>query len=106
MSATASPYNAFTQHRPASRDFMNQAACRSDNPTPENIRARAELFFPQRISGPTSGRDMRRRAAEAMTICKSCPVTFECENYRATLDIPFGVWGGITEADRAGRGVA
>jgi hypothetical protein len=106
MSATASPDLAFTAHTPQSRDFMVNAACRSANPTTQNIRDRAELFFPGRSPGPGSETKMRRASAAGKTICQSCTVTKECENYRNSLDIPFGTWGGIAQNEREHGGRA
>lgn len=84
------------------RDWQKRAACRIDdpNPTPQQIREHADKFFP--VSG-RSHRDKRRyekQLEEAKRICATCPVTRECEEYRATLADENGIWGGRGEEDR------
>lgn len=106
MSAHAIPYEAFTRHGGADRDWMSNAACRADNPTPENIRHRADLFFPGRTSGRGSENAMRRDTVVAKQICQTCTVTTKCEEYRQRLDINYGVWGGISETERPHGGAA
>jgi hypothetical protein len=85
---------------------MNQAACRSDNPTPENVRERAELFFPGRTRGPGSEKKMRRAAIAAKAICETCPVAKACEDYRSKLAINYGIWAGVAETEREHGGAA
>lgn len=96
----------FTANGSASRDWMNQAACRSDPPTPNNVRERAELFFPGSRRGPQSETDLRRQTILAKQICRTCKVTGECELYRSKLDINYGTWGGISETERPHGGSA
>lgn len=106
MSNTASPYIAFTANGSADREWQRLAACRSEQPTIDNIRERAELFFPGRTPGVGSERAMRRNAAAGKTICQSCIVTGECEDYRVKLGINYGTWGGRSETEREHGGRA
>ena len=55
------------------------------------------LFFPDNERG--SRRAAREAAAKA--ICRRCPVQRECAAYALATPGPYGVWGGISEADRA-----
>ena len=49
-----------------------------------------EIFFP-----PSD-----KLAAEARTICGSCPVRRQCLAYAVTADEPFGIWGGLDPEER------
>jgi hypothetical protein len=66
-----------------------------------------ELFF-----GP-DGESLaaaRVREAAAVAVCRGCPVAGECLSWSLAGRIPYGVWGGLSEAERlevlvAGSGV-
>jgi WhiB family redox-sensing transcriptional regulator len=60
--------------------------------------ADAALFF-----SSDSERGARRavREAAAKAICRRCPVRPECSAHALAAGEPFGVWGGMSEADRA-----
>jgi WhiB family redox-sensing transcriptional regulator len=61
-------------------------------------RGRQELFFhPSGEREPT--RSERDRAARS--VCLSCPVRRECTEHALLMREPYGVWGGMTELDRA-----
>lgn len=65
-----------------------RAACRAADP---------DLFFP--IS--RTGRDGQERRAKQ--VCGSCPVRTECLAYAmAAGPVLLGIWGGTSEAERAG----
>jgi len=40
------------------------------------------------------------RVARAKRVCMSCPVIVECRHHALTAEEPFGVWGGLDEAER------
>lgn len=42
-----------------------------------------------------------RRIAAAKAICESCPVRIECLEHSVRVREPYGVWGGLSEAERA-----
>lgn len=50
-----------------------------------------EMFFPV-VKG------ISRKTIE---ICNSCPVKTECLNYAISNGIEYGIWGGMTERERA-----
>ena len=54
-----------------------------------------EVFFPP----PTD----RLANVAAVEICKRCPITTECLQEAIDIDARFGVWGGLTETQRAQR---
>lgn len=47
------------------------------------------------------GSARRRRAAAAKAICATCPVIQECRAQSLTVREPYGVWGGLSEDERA-----
>lgn len=70
--------------RPAglrSQDWRSRAACTDADP---------ELFF------PPDGASV----AAARRICSGCPVQFECLKHALAAPEKWGVWGGLTEAQR------
>jgi WhiB family transcriptional regulator, redox-sensing transcriptional regulator len=80
-------------------DWQIRGACRDVDST---------LFFhPDGTRGPT--RTIRETRAQA--ICATCPVIAACRHHALSVQEPYGVWGGLTEADRAellhshGRGI-
>ncbi|MBB0244821.1 WhiB family transcriptional regulator [Streptomyces alkaliphilus] len=68
--------------------WHSEAACRRDE---------AGLFFaPSRE--PTAHRLSREQAAKA--VCARCPVLLECREHALDQPEPYGVWGGLTAAER------
>jgi WhiB family redox-sensing transcriptional regulator len=62
--------------------WQSQAACRGADPA---------LFFPETEEG----------AEPARAICRTCPVRVECLAFALEAGERFGVWGGMTERERA-----
>ena len=56
-----------------------------------------EMFFhPDGERGPSrSGRE-----AAAKLVCARCPVLDQCRSHALSAREPYGVWGGLSEADR------
>jgi WhiB family redox-sensing transcriptional regulator len=84
-------------------DWQRYAACRTLN---------SELFF-----HPENERGLARaqRETRAKTVCRNCPVQRDCLAHALSAREPYGVWGGLGEAERrelldavegAGRGEA
>jgi WhiB family transcriptional regulator, redox-sensing transcriptional regulator len=69
-------------HNP-DHEWMLTAACTQVDP---------DLWFPEKGHNDTS------RAARR--ICHACPVDGPCLDYALDRDLRYGVWGGLTEADR------
>lgn len=69
-------------------NWQEQAACRD--------RDVSMFFHPANERGGTR----RRREVVAKTICFSCAVRLECADYAIRAREPYGVWGGLTEAER------
>lgn len=60
--------------------------------------ADAALFFhPEGERGPAR----RKRATQAVAVCARCPVIERCRQHAFSVREPFGVWGGLTEDERA-----
>ena len=70
-------------------EWQYQGACR-DLPT--------EMFF-----HPDGERGPRRRNREnaAKAICATCPVIEQCRSHALAMQEPYGIWGGLSEDDRA-----
>lgn len=63
-------------------------------------RGRSDLFF-----HPHGEREPMRseREAAAKALCASCPVQPECAEHALLMREPYGVWGGMSEAEREER---
>lgn len=69
-------------------DWQEAARCRGSD----------ELFFHPQGEREPSRSD---RESAARQLCLSCPVRRECASHALTMREPYGVWGGLTEAQRA-----
>jgi WhiB family transcriptional regulator, redox-sensing transcriptional regulator len=69
-------------------DWQMRAACRGLD---------SSLFFhPEGERG--AAKAVREHAAKAL--CATCPVLVQCREHALRVREPFGVWGGLTEAER------
>jgi WhiB family redox-sensing transcriptional regulator len=69
-------------------DWQLRGACRSLD---------SEVFFhPERERGAQK----ELRDAQAKQICRSCPVIEQCRRHALATHEPYGVWGGLTAAER------
>jgi WhiB family transcriptional regulator, redox-sensing transcriptional regulator len=68
-------------------EWRERAACLDVDP---------ELFFPISDSGPS-----RYRTQQALAVCAGCPVRAECLDWSLEQNIMHGVWGGLSEDQRA-----
>jgi WhiB family redox-sensing transcriptional regulator len=68
-------------------DWMLEAACRGADNDP---------FF------PSDAAKAWRKVAAAKAVCAGCPVRVECLDHAVATDEPYGVWGGLTRAERLG----
>jgi len=57
----------------------------------------AVFFHPDGERGPSR----RRRERAAKAICRSCPVRAQCAAHALAVHEPYGVWGGMSENERA-----
>jgi WhiB family redox-sensing transcriptional regulator len=74
---------------PLDRSWQPLALCRGNH---------SHLFFPP---STTERKDEReRREVRAKSICGVCPVKAQCLDYAMTIREPYGIWGGLTEAER------
>lgn len=69
--------------------WRDKAECRKYDP---------EIFFPER-RGKIDNRD--EQVIKAKAICAQCEVMAECLEYAIEKDEKFGIWGGLTEDERA-----
>src|SRR6478609_3206965 len=70
-------------------EWQFEGACRD---------ADQDLFFhPEGERGSAR----RRRAEAAKAICATCPVLKECREQSLAVREPYGVWGGLSEDERA-----
>lgn len=70
-------------------EWQFQGACRDAD---ENL-----FFHPEGERGAAR----RRRADAAKAICAGCPVIRECREQSLAVREPYGVWGGLSEDERA-----
>jgi WhiB family redox-sensing transcriptional regulator len=69
-------------------DWQIHASCRGMN---------SDLFFhPERERGPARA----AREARAKTVCRGCRVIEQCRSHALAVREPYGVWGGLSEAER------
>ena len=69
-------------------DWRQHAACLGQD----------SLFF-DLVDEPFTAR--QQRTASAKAICQDCPVLTECRESALRLGEPYGIWGGLSELDRA-----
>lgn len=46
------------------------------------------------------GRDRLHREMRAKTLCRGCPVLLQCRTHALAVAEPYGIWGGLSEAER------
>ena len=76
---------------PAPSGWPERAACREEDP---------DLFYPPEGE---RGSNLALRELVAKRICATCPVQSECAAYALAVDERYGVWGGLTPAERQRR---
>jgi WhiB family redox-sensing transcriptional regulator len=69
-------------------DWQSTAACRDVEPE--------AFFLPENARGPS--KRMRETAAKA--VCARCPIQRRCLDWALTVGEAYGVWGGMTPAER------
>jgi WhiB family redox-sensing transcriptional regulator len=74
---------------PLDRSWQPVALCRGN---------RSHLFFPPSTAERKDERE--RRELIAKSICSVCPVKGPCLEYAMQIREPYGIWGGLTEAER------
>lgn len=70
-------------------EWQHKGLCRDANPD--------TFFHPEGERGPSR----RLRDARAVALCQQCPVIEQCRAHALEVREPYGVWGGMTEEDRA-----
>lgn len=71
-------------------DWQVIAACRGMD---------VEIFFHPYDEERRTARE--RRIERAKAICQECPVLTQCRNHALATREPYGVWGGLSESERA-----
>ncbi|MBB5906172.1 WhiB family redox-sensing transcriptional regulator [Actinoalloteichus hymeniacidonis] len=56
----------------------------------------AFFFHPDGERGPARS----RREARAKEVCQQCPVLEQCRQHALAVQEPYGIWGGLSEAER------
>lgn len=67
----------------------NEAACKDND---------VNMFYVD--EGPIHNQSIKLAISKAISICKSCPVRFECLTKAVTNKEEFGIWGGLTARER------
>ena len=71
------------------RPWQDVAACRGEDST---------WFFP---ADAEQRRSRIRREARAKAVCAQCPVMQLCRDHALRVEEPWGIWGALTEEERA-----
>lgn len=69
-------------------DWQIRAACRGLDSS--------FFFHPEKERGPAKA-DREERAKQ---ICRQCPVIESCRRHALAVQEPYGIWGGLSEAER------
>lgn len=69
-----------------------RGSCRGMDPS--------EFFHPE----GERGNQRRSRAEMAKAVCRGCQVLEECREHALAVREPYGVWGGLSEEERARYG--
>ncbi len=69
-------------------DWQMQGACRGMDS--------GYFFHPENERGPARA----QREAKAKQVCRRCPVIEQCRRHALAAHEPYGVWGGLSEAER------
>ncbi|ESP98015.1 WhiB family transcriptional regulator [Streptomyces sp. CHA1] len=86
--ATVPPQRVPARERDQDTPWHSDAVCRRDE---------AGLFFAP-SKEPTAARLAREEAAKR--VCAQCPVMVQCREHALLQPEPYGVWGGLTAAER------
>ncbi|MFD9669519.1 WhiB family transcriptional regulator [Rhodococcus sp. NPDC059968] len=89
MLPTGQPFPPAGKITTGGGDWQEHAACRGTE---------SSVFFSP--DGERRGRAQARRESRARRICQDCPVLGRCREHALAMGEPYGVWGGMTEADR------
>ena len=76
-------------HEDYLRPWQDDAACRGDQ---------GAWFFP---ADAEQRRVRIRREARAKAVCLNCPVMQMCRAHALRVEEPWGIWGALTEEERA-----
>ncbi|GAB3129211.1 WhiB family transcriptional regulator [Tsukamurella serpentis] len=47
------------------------------------------------------GRARAQRERRAKELCRTCPVLAQCRSHAIAVGEPYGIWGGLSESERA-----
>ncbi len=72
-------------------DWQDFAACAGDD---------GGFFYPPLHGERKKEKTMRERRAK--NLCNHCPVRIECLDHALANDERYGIWGGLTDAERRG----
>ncbi|QYB01910.1 WhiB family transcriptional regulator [Rhodococcus sp. USK10] len=79
--------------RPPGWDWRNEGSCRGTD---------TDMFFSPDDREQRTARARRERRAKQ--ICADCPVLSECRTHALTAAEHYGIWGGMSETERARLG--
>lgn len=70
-------------------DLQSSAACKDKD---------VNMFYVD--EAPIHNKNIKLGISKAVTICKSCPVSFECLSKAVSNKEEFGIWGSFTSRER------
>jgi WhiB family transcriptional regulator, redox-sensing transcriptional regulator len=79
-------------HEPVDETWKDGAVCADEDPV---------LWFPNEEGQRLYDRAVRALTTQARAICNRCPVQKNCLEYAIKTDARHGMWGGLTEHERA-----
>jgi WhiB family redox-sensing transcriptional regulator len=83
----ATDVSASEARKPSGERWQARGACQSAEP---------DLFFPLSETSASAA-----QIAAAKAVCAACPVRRECLRFALSAPQPHGIWGGLTEHERA-----
>lgn len=90
MLSKDSPYAA-PGYRSRAYDWRDDGACRGHQAP--------DIWFADEYVNPAALKEVE----EAKRICRTCPVSSACLHGALVRREPWGIWGGLTTEERAGR---
>jgi len=84
-------------HRHTENLYLRLLETQRDLDKPVPCEAMPEVFFPEDIIDPNQA---ELAISVAKVMCQECPILQQCRDYVMQAQKEYGIWGGITAAER------